>query len=187
MTERETLLAEIDFLQTAENLMRNPLGIIGTEIAERQARLAELDASDPLLIEAQEIADRRWVYGASNLVSIRADDYRSDLVAALHRGMELAKAPPTGSVMGEAEIEALARKWEDAPNAAGGRLSRRDVCINAIRETISCVQPRWPSEGELREMADDCGYQTSVGVRYDRDCCIEMARRIRAYQQGEQA
>jgi hypothetical protein len=100
----------------------------------------------------------------------------------------LPKAPPMGSGMTEAEIEALARKWEDAPNAAGGRLSRRDVCINAIRETLSRVQPRWPSDGELREMAEDVRVwwfgQSSESVAI---AALEMARRIRAYQQGEQA
>jgi len=81
VTERETLLAEI---------------------AERQARLAELDALDPLLIEAREIAARCSLFPARI-----ARDYLggemdkgplvTSALAALRRGMELAEAPPMGS------------------------------------------------------------------------------------------
>jgi hypothetical protein len=44
-------------------------------------------------------------------------------------------------------------------------------------------QPRWPSEAELREMAD-----ASSQKRYSPYAvALEMARRIRAYQKGEEA
>ena len=89
MTERETLLAEI---------------------AEKQARLAELDALDPLLIEARVIcssaADRDGCEAlAADFCDGSYDAGGSMFIAlaALRRGMEIAKAPPMGSVMGEAE------------------------------------------------------------------------------------
>ena len=90
MTERETLLAEI---------------------AERRARLAELDAPDPLLIEAREIAAKAFSaekndYHAQKVRAGEGDDYLPVEVAlaALRRGMELAKAPPMGSGMTEVRV-----------------------------------------------------------------------------------
>jgi hypothetical protein len=149
MTERETLLAEI---------------------AEKQARLAELDALDPLLIEAREIAARCSLFPARI-----ARDYLggemdkgplvTSVLAALRRGMELAKAPPMGSVMTDAEIEELTK----------GELPYTAARIKwAVKRTLSRVQPRWPSEAELREM-----WKSSLTLQ-------DFADRIRAYQTGEQ-
>ena len=79
MTERETLLAEI---------------------AEKQARLAELDAPDPLLVEAREICAKRSEtiaahHHARGYRNGEYDGYQAMVtaLAALRRGMELAECP----------------------------------------------------------------------------------------------
>jgi hypothetical protein len=66
------------------------------------------------------------------------------------------------------------------------RVSPQEVADYAIRETLSRVQPRWPSDAELREMAHraaeiNIGFTPEV-VRTRQ--LIEMARRIREYQTG---
>lgn len=149
MTERETLLAEI---------------------AERQARLAELDAEPDYEAwrPALEAFHASTGWGTAPLWG----DERCirGLIAAL------AKAPPTGSVMTEAEQRELAR--EAARNSKG----RLDAATYSIRETLSRVQPRWPSEEELFDMETDCA---SDG--YELTAVRKFSRRIRAYQQGERA
>ena len=125
MTERETLLAEI---------------------AERQARLAELDAQDALTAEAIDLVVNDDVSRtAAQTAAIREGRAGKEKVnlalAALRRGMELANAPPMGE-----------------------------------------CQPRWPSVAELHEMATE-----SAEWQYSPySVAKEMARRIRAYQTGEQ-
>jgi hypothetical protein len=96
MTERETLLAEI---------------------AEKQARLAELDAPDPLLVEAREIAARDYEDGCDPAYAKLIRNGEVDhwpliqvALAALRRGMEIAKAPPMGSGMELAERPTLTRE-----------------------------------------------------------------------------
>jgi hypothetical protein len=211
MTERETLLAEI---------------------AEKQARLAEIDAEP----EPDWSAAVDAYCKATGLCKATNAPYvRKGLIAAF------AKAPPMGSVMGEAEIEALARECLGGVLCAGElftsdghfkvneekalanlskTLSRvqpmgecmtdaeiwtlacelsescsgknREQFVDAvIRETLSRVQPRWPSEAELQEtrarfyapcacgLVDVCGYHRSKQFHED-------SRRIRAYQTGQQ-
>jgi hypothetical protein len=110
MTERETLLAEI---------------------AEKQARLAELDALDPLLIEAREIC-AKWCDDKScpeAARSYRSGEYDSHhpieaALTALRRGMELAERPTlTREMVREAVKYVFARHsaatWDaDALHAA---------------------------------------------------------------------
>jgi hypothetical protein len=191
MTERETLLAEI---------------------AEKQARLAELDAEPDY--EAWRPAldafyDARMVEGKSAIPFSKWDkNIIRYLIAALAKAPPMGKcptcgkdysdglvcsdafhlpagtptywptdeAPPTGPVMGEAEIEALAQKcaedvyaYKDPEKAYAQNAARV-----AVRETLSRVQPRWPSEAELREM-----WESSLTWQ-------GFANRIRAYQTGEQ-
>jgi hypothetical protein len=162
MTERETLLAEI---------------------AERQARLAEIDAEPDYeawrpALEAYYISF--WGQPPTLL------NFPSDWAKGVIRGLTAAlpKAPPMGSVMGEAEIEALAQKcaeyvyaYKDPEKAYAQNAARV-----AIRETLSRVQPRWPSEAELRKMAELSAPRNPYGVGQ----CFGMARRIRAYQTGQQ-
>jgi len=106
-----------------------------------------------------------------------------------------AKAPPMGSVMTDGEIWTLARQCAAdyyrsiqpglATNMRAGFCDDQPSVVSAlaaIRETLSRVQPRWPSEAELREMAD-----VSSQSKYSPYAvALEMARRIRAYQTGEQ-
>jgi hypothetical protein len=54
--------------------------------------------------------------------------------------------------------------------------------LAAIRETLSRVQPRWPSEAELEEMA----HVSSQSKYSPHAAALEMARRIRTYQTGQQ-
>jgi len=118
MTERETLLAEI---------------------AERQARLAELDAEPepdwqawkPLVREIISMYHTTRLADADVAAHILGKPSVRALIAAF------AKAPPMGSVMGEAEIEELTK----------GELPYTAARIKwAVKRTLSRVQPRWPSE-----------------------------------------
>jgi hypothetical protein len=139
MTERETLLAEI---------------------AEKQARLAEIDAEPDYeawrpVLQAYYMRD-----GKKDLTCDPLDE--SDKVNIRGLIAAFAKAPPMGSVMPEAEIEALAdslgpfkfnvtkhedysgehREWsEEYTLPVGAALTRQIVAA-----TLSRVQPRWPSE-----------------------------------------
>jgi hypothetical protein len=119
MTERETLLAEI---------------------AEKQARLAELDAEpdwEPWRPALEAYYTSLWGQPPT------LPNFPSDWAKGVIRGLiaAFAKAPPMGE-----------------------------------------RQPRWPSEEELREMAD-----VSSHKRYSPyAAALEMADRIRAYQTGEQ-
>jgi hypothetical protein len=131
VTERETLLAEI---------------------AERQARLAELDALDPLLIEAREIAARCSLFPARI-----ARDYLggemdkgplvTSVLAALRRGMEIAKAPPMGERQPRwpsyLQVEALARRVEGGVTN-GVRLVAYDAAMEMAKllyEQMTGEQP----------------------------------------------
>lgn len=192
MTERETLLAEI---------------------AEKQARLAELDAEPDWeawrpALEAYYVSLWGRVPDLHTLPSNWAKVTIRSLIAAFAKAPPMGKcptcgkdysdglvcsdafhlpagtptywptdeAPPTGPVMGEAEIEALAQKcaedvyaYKDPEKAYAQNAARV-----AVRETLSRVQPRWPSEAELREM-----WESSLTWQ-------GFANRIRAYQTGEQ-
>ena len=188
MTERETLLAEIAALETANKLVPGFVTLEGA-LAQRQARIAELDAPDPLLIEAIDLVVNDDVTRtATQNAAIREGRAGKEKVnlalAALRRGMELAEAPPMGSVMTDAEIWTLA--CELSESCSGGK-TREQFVDAVIRETLSRVQPRWPSEGELRDMAMRIAQEGHIEVNYYvRDAALEMARRIRAYQTGEQ-
>ena len=87
MTERETLLAEI---------------------AEKQARLAELDATDPLLIEAREICVKYFTnrnYSQTVIDGLCDDDGVVQIaLTALRRGMELAERPTLTREMVEGAV-----------------------------------------------------------------------------------
>jgi len=153
MTERDTLLAEI---------------------AEKQARLAELDAEPDWeawrpALEAYYVSLWGRVPDLHTLPSNWAKVTIRGLIAALP------KAPPMGSVMTDAEIGALAQKC--AGYAYAFKNPEKGYAQNAarvaIRETLSRVQPRWPSEGELRVM-----WESSLTWQ-------GFANRIRAYQTGE--
>jgi hypothetical protein len=152
MTERETLLAEI---------------------AEKQARLAELDAEPDW--EAAEKAF--WMAYTQHHGT--GDATKAGLIAAF------AKAPPMGSVMTDAEIWTLARECSaEAIEQCSSRYRHISdhAAELAIRETLSRVQPRWPSEAELQEMAAG-----SAGLACTRkEVALKMALRIKAYQTGEQ-
>jgi hypothetical protein len=118
MTERETLLAEI---------------------AERQARLAEIDAEPDYEAWRPALEAYLGATGWTDLTCDPLDETDKAMIRSLIAA--LAKAPPMGE-----------------------------------------CQPRWPSEGELREMAD-----VSSQSKYSPYAvALEMARRIRAYQTGEQ-
>jgi hypothetical protein len=165
-TERETLLAEI---------------------AEKQARLAELDAEPDYeawrpALEAYYMRD-----GKKDLTSYPLDEFDKTTIRGLIAAF--AKAPPMGSVMTDAEIEALARECLGGVLWAGELFTTRghfkvnqEKALANLRKTLSRVQPRWPSEEELREMA------ASVAGFADtrKEVALRMARRIRAYQTGEQ-
>jgi hypothetical protein len=122
MTERETLLAEI---------------------AEKQARLAEIDAEPdyeawrPALEAYFDVACPVESIGDYASTPLDYEDKRCirGLIAAI------AKAPPMGE-----------------------------------------CQPRWPSEAELRVMVAN----SAVYTYSHKEAALEMARRIRAYQKGEQ-
>jgi hypothetical protein len=167
MTERETLLAEI---------------------AEKQARLAKLDAEPDY--EAWRPALEAYytsLWGQPPTLL----NFPSDWAKGVIRGLAAAlpKAPPMGSVMGEAEIEALARQCLGGVLCAGELFTsdghfkvNEEKALANLSETLSCVQPRWPSEAELREMAD----VSSQSKYFPYAVALEMARRIRAYQTEEQ-
>jgi hypothetical protein len=178
MTERETLLAEI---------------------AEKQARLAEIDAEPDYeawrpALEAYYFSLWSQPLALSNFPSSWAKDVIRGLIAAF------AKAPPTGSVMGEAEIDDIAKRCavEAAEETGNHHLSNAaavafNACGKAIRETLSRVQPRWPSEeGKVKlviaiinayhttRLADTPVAQHILSKAFVKDAFA------RAYQTGEQ-
>ncbi len=186
MSERETLLAEIATLEAAQAIMPK-----SQEIAEGLSNLrAALSVTD------KEPDYEAWrpaleaFYDVCPVMSGRGlthdDDDKQNI-----RGLiaAFAKAPPMGSGMTEAEIEALARECAiEVYKARGGMDAVRELsswhgkgwaaydgALTAIRETISRVHPRWPSEKELRQIWD-------ISAHW-----LDFARRIRAYQTGEQA
>jgi hypothetical protein len=190
-TERETLLAEIAGLKL--NMAQD-----ATLLEAAEARLAELDA-EPFrreerfivvkrkhLSPSQEVVLRDTLrlhsIGTVECVVVESDWPEYETVWQMIEARCTAKPPPTGSVMGEAEIEALARHCLAAGNWGehGGAAVLAERCI---RETLSHVQPRWPSEGELQEMAN----KASIQGQSWKGIALDMARRIRTYQQGEQA
>ena len=187
MTKRETLLAEIATLQELMEPHEQRL-------ADLQARLAELDAEPDY--EAWRPACNAWLEAAgysSEVDNAAFDNWSKSIIRGLIAAF--AKAPPMGSGMTEAEIEALAKK--SAENAYAYNDPEKAYAQNAarvaIRQTLSRVQPRWPSEGELREMAQEIesaaennlSFHPMVKFAVNQATC-EMARRIRAYQTGEQ-
>jgi len=122
VTERETLLAEI---------------------AERQARLAEIDAEP-------EPDWQAWKPLVREIIS-------------MYHTTRLADADVAAHILGKPSVRALIAAFAKAPPMGEG-------------------QPRWPSEAELREMAD-----VSSQSKYSPYAvALEMARRIRAYQTEEQ-
>jgi hypothetical protein len=89
--------------------------------------------------------------------------------------------------MGEAEIEELARECAHActtyPSKGMLRVSPQEVADYAIRETLSRLQPRWPSEDFIKGMASAIEENT-MGTERAYHGALEMARRIREYQTG---
>jgi len=81
------------------------------QIAELQARLAAMDTVDPLLIEAREIAAKfsRLVAPAVLQGNYDGGDYVRIALAALRRGMELARVP-VASWPDDAEIADIAHE-----------------------------------------------------------------------------
>jgi len=156
VTERETLLAEI---------------------AERQARLAEIDAEPdwqawkPLVREIISMYHTTRLADADVAAHILGKPSVRALIAALP------KAPPMGS---------------SCPSCHGLNLSCPEGCGrdengeldgSTLTPPMGECQPRWPSEAELREMAD-----VSSQSKYSPYAvALEMANRIRAYQTGDEA
>jgi hypothetical protein len=175
MTERETLLAEI---AERQNIIAHCVAKAerhNDEIAERQARLAELDAEPDYEALINDIC-----YAAA-CMDTHADKFPVPstafrIAAKCREGAKIiaafAKAPPMGSVMTDAEIEELTK----------GELPYTAARIKwAVKRTLSRVQPRWPSEAELEQMVTE-----SSQKRYSPyAAALEMANRIRAYQKGE--
>jgi hypothetical protein len=157
MTERETLLAGI---------------------AERQARLAELDAPE------WDYAVKAYIHAVYPETFPTRDTafcqrVEAGLRAAFPFVAAFAKAPPMGSGMTEAEIEVLVQECGSGHGYARPYMER--VAEAAIRETLSRVQPRWPSEDELWDMVS-AAWTDRAAWTADR-----FMARIRAYQTGEQA
>jgi hypothetical protein len=170
MTERETLLAEI---AERQNIIAHCVAKAerhNDEIAERQARLAELDAEPDYEAWRPALQAYYMTYGRECLTCDPLDETDKNFIRALIAAF--AKAPPMGSVMTDAEIEELTK----------GELPYTAARIKwAVKRTLSRVQPRWPSEAELEQMVTE-----SSQKRYSPyAAALEMANRIRAYQKGE--
>lgn len=122
--ERETLLAEI---------------------AERQARLAELDEPDPLLIEAREVAAKcnKDDNYPGLAFEITKGDHDEDIevriaLAALRRGMELGKAQPSAKAC--AEIQALLKAGNQLclmAETSDGAAGRDEGLVSAINGWVA--------------------------------------------------
>jgi len=150
---------------------RHP-GAAGSTRVALQAAL-RLAPAEPVDVEAltREVAAKRGITGASNLVSIRADDYRSDLEAAiratLSRGARwpgemrpLSELAPNEYVL--FVFPGGSSRDTESPNMAVGKLCRdADIWLTAM----------W------------------AGTRADDDPIgwYPLPRRLRAHMTGEQA
>jgi hypothetical protein len=172
MTERETLLAEI---------------------AERQARLAEIDAEPDY--EAWRPALEAYIKAAgwTDLTCYPLDETDKatirGLIAAFAKAPPMGKCPTCGKDYSDGLVCSDAfhlpagtpTYWP--PEEKGTTWNSGGSCGSSVAtETLSRVQPRWPSEAELREMAELVAPRNPYGVGQ----CFGMASRIRAYQTGEQ-
>ncbi len=198
MTERETLLAEIARqkaysmeLKAASDAHLSELAESDAVVAKLEARLAELDKEPDY--EAWRPALEAYYATAGKAVSDPLDhtdklNIRS-LIAAF------AKAPPDffaenakkSCPMTEAEIEALAKHYGQMIMPWSPPV---DTLSALIRETLSHVQPRWPSE-EVQALLNGLAEMPPGGELYWRSNRLNdfaaIARRIRAYQTGEPA
>jgi hypothetical protein len=170
VTERESLARQVEEFS-------NMIADAERERAKAQARLAELDAPDPLLIEAREIAGKTLYRLGASAEMIAAGDITSGLkddaiivhacLAALRRGMELAKAPPMGSetipyaslldaeqrcLAAEIEVERLKKLLPPMGSAMTEAEIETELKNLALwwSETKTRVQPRRPSEGDTK-------------------------------------
>ena len=188
MTERETLLMLIAQHKAEAECHEDQAREERAGLAKAQARLAELD-KEP---DYDALTDLIAIAKADDLDDAELGNWVRVYVGALEEALSaaLAKAPSTGSGIGEAEIEELARECVHActtyPSKGMLRVSPQEVADYAIRETLSRVQPRWPSDTELREMAASVRewcYDNKNEGTFDK-AALEMARRIREYQTG---
>jgi hypothetical protein len=164
--------------------------------ARHAAERAALEARENLVHEAIEIVVNDGINRtAAQTAAIRERRAGHEKVnialAALRRGMELAALPlAPAEPVDEEWIERTAfgvvqQAYSHVEKDYRGR--RYQIAANAIRATLAHRGARWPGEAELREMALQSCRKADFSFALPYEAALEMARRLRAYQTGDQA